>query len=297
MIKVGCCGYPVGRKRYQETFRLVEINRTFYKIPSISTVIKWRKEAPSDFEFTVKAHQDISHKYKLKLKGALEPFETMKTICKNLAAKIILIQTPASFKPDHLEDAEDFFKGVQREELIIVWETRGPLWEDEEIRERLKTVLERLDVSHVTDPFRVLPIYSGSVVYLRLHGLGSRMYYYQYSNKELVKLHSIVKSLESNRKEVYVLFNNLSMFEDANRFLSFIETGRFPSLILKGIDSIRALLLRMQYPLTKSMLMKKIGWRLVELEGQNQVRLEDLLSDLPSGTYRNAEEILKAVDI
>ncbi|MCD6325272.1 DUF72 domain-containing protein [Candidatus Bathyarchaeota archaeon] len=297
MIKIGCCGYPVGRKRYQETFRLVEINRTFYRVPKISTVIKWRREAPADFEFTVKAHQDISHKYKLKLEDALEPFETMKTICRNLAAKILLIQTPASFKPDRLEDAEDFFKSIRREELIVVWETRGPLWEDEETRERLRSILESLDVPHVTDPFRTLPVYSSSVAYLRLHGSGSRMYYYQYSDEELSELHRIVKSLESNGREVYVLFNNLSMFEDASRFLSFIETGKFPPLILRGEESIRSLLTRMRYPLTKSALMKKIGWRLVEIEGQKQVRLDELLRSIPSRPYRNAEEILKEVEI
>jgi len=295
MIKVGCCGYPVGRKKYQETFRLVEINRTFYKVPKISTVIKWRKEAPENFEFTVKAHQDISHKYKLKLKDSVEIFETMKNICRNLAAKILLIQTPASFKPDRLEEAEEFFRGIRREDLIVVWETRGPFWEKEEIREKLRYVLENLDVPHVTDPFRSLPVYSGPVAYLRLHGSGSRMYYYQYSDEELSELHRIVKSLESGGREVYVLFNNLSMFEDASRFLCFIKNGRFPHLTLRGTDSIRVLLSRIKYPLTKSVIMKRIGWRLIELDGKKQVKLEDLLKDIPSRTYKNADEILREV--
>jgi len=294
MIKVGCCGYPVGRKKYQETFRLVEINRTFYQIPRISTVTKWRREAPAEFEFTVKAHQDISHKYKLKLENALEAFEAMKPICRELVSKIILIQTPASFKPDRLRDAEIFFRNIRREELTVVWETRGPSWEKEEIRERLRDVLESLDVPHVTDPFKALPVYSGSVAYLRLHGSGLRMYYYQYSDEELLKLHSIVKSLESGEREVYVLFNNLSMFEDASRFLSFIETGSFPSLTLRGADSIRALLSRMKYPSTKSALVKKIGWRLIELNRQ-QIRIEELLRDAPSRIYRDAEEVLREI--
>jgi len=297
MIKIGCCGYPVGRKRYQETFKLVEINRTFYKIPKISTVIKWREEAPAEFEFAVKAHQDISHKYKLKLEDALNAFEAMKPICRSLAAKILLIQTPASFKPDRLRDAEEFFRNIKRDELVLVWETRGPSWEDEETRERLREVLESLDVPHVTDPFRSLPVYSGAIAYLRLHGSGSRMYYYQYSDKELSDLHRIVKSLELGGREVYVLFNNLSMFEDASRFLSFIETGRFPPLTLRGTDSIRALLSRIKYPTTKGVLMKRIGWRLIELEGRGQVRLEELLREVPSRTYKNAEEILREVTI
>ena len=295
MIKIGCCGYPVGRKRYQEVFSLVEINRTFYEIPRISTVARWRKEAPENFEFTVKAHQSISHEHKLRLAETMKAFETMKEICRELEAKILLIQTPASFKPENLKTAEEFFRGIERDDLIIVWETRGALWEKEETREELRMILESLDVPHVTDPFRTLPVYSGRVAYLRLHGLGSRMYYYQYSDEELLRLRDTARSLETEEREVYVLFNNLSMFEDAYRFQSFIKTGEFPPLSLRGLESIRNFLGRIRYPVKKSDLMRRIGWRLMEIGGK-QIRIEELLRDIPSKTYKNAEEILKEIE-
>jgi len=295
MIKIGCCGYPVGRKRYQEVFSLVEINRTFYEIPKISTVARWRKEAPENFEFTVKAHQSISHEHKLRLAETMKAFETMKEICRELEAKILLIQTPASFKPENLKTAEEFFRGIERDDLIIVWETRGALWEKEETREELRMILESLDVPHVTDPFRTLPVYSGRVAYLRLHGLGSRMYYYQYSDEELLRLRDTARSLETRGREVYVLFNNLSMFEDAYRFQSFIKTGEFPPLSLRGSESIRNLLGRIRYPVKKSDLMRRIGWRLMEIGGK-QIRIEELLREIPSKTYKNAEEILKEIE-
>jgi len=295
MIKIGCCGYPVGRKRYQEVFSLVEINRTFYEIPKISTVARWRKEAPENFEFTVKAHQSISHEYKLRLAETMKAFETMKEICRELEAKILLIRTPASFKPENLKTAEEFFRGIERDDLIIVWETRGALWEKEETREELRMILESLDVPHVTDPFRTLPVYSGRVAYLRLHGLGSRMYYYQYSDEELLRLRDTARSLETEEREVYVLFNNLSMFEDAYRFQSFIKTGEFPPLSLRDSESIRNLLGRIRYPVKKSDLMRRIGWRLMEIGGK-QIRIEELLREIPSKTYKNAEEILKEIE-
>ncbi|MCD6593139.1 DUF72 domain-containing protein [Candidatus Bathyarchaeota archaeon] len=295
MIKIGCCGYPVGRKRYQEVFSLVEINRTFYEIPKISTIARWRKEAPENFEFTVKAHQSISHEHKLRLAETMKAFETMKEICRELEAKILLIQTPASFKPESLKIAEEFFRGIERNDLIIVWETRGQLWEKEETREELRMILESLDVPHVTDPFRTLPVYSGKVAYLRLHGLGSRMYYYQYSDEELLRLRDAARSLETKEREVYVLFNNLSMFEDAYRFQSFIKTGKFPPLSLRGSESIRNLLGRIRYPVKKNDLMRRIGWRLMEIGGK-QIRIEELLRDIPSKTYKNAEEILKEIE-
>ena len=32
-IKVGCCGFPRGKKKYFQQFKLVEIQQTFYKPP------------------------------------------------------------------------------------------------------------------------------------------------------------------------------------------------------------------------------------------------------------------------
>ncbi|MDH5687775.1 MAG: hypothetical protein OEZ48_07940 [Candidatus Bathyarchaeota archaeon] len=39
-IEVGCCGYPVSMKKYRDVFKVVELNRTFYRYPKDSTVEK-----------------------------------------------------------------------------------------------------------------------------------------------------------------------------------------------------------------------------------------------------------------
>ena len=297
MIKIGCCGYPVSMKRYYEKFSLVELNTTFYQYPRISTVEGWRAKAPENFEFTVKAHQDISHKFKLKPeKECLEAFQKMKEICGILRAKILLIQTPASFRPDKLEDAKEFFSRIPRGDLTIVWETRGPAWETEEARQELAKMLKELDVPHVVDPFKTLPVYVGKTAYFRLHGLGKRLYYYQYSDEELKKLFEIVKDYGEKTEEVYVLFNNLSMFDDAIRFKHYIEKGSFPSLTeAVGLDSIRQVLSKTRYPISKSMLLKKVGWKLVEIEKGKQIRLEKLLEKIPSRTYNDIEEVVREI--
>ena len=296
VIKVGCCGYPVSMGRYQEAFHLVELNSTFYKYPRVSTVEGWRRKAPPDFEFTVKAHQEISHKYRLRFKLAAEAFERMKAICQILESPILLVQTPASFRPESLGVAEEFFTGVNREGLILVWETRGPAWERPDVRDRLSETLERLDIPHVTDPFRIMPTYMGEVAYFRLHGLGSRMYYYQYTDEELKTLHGKVKPLDSEGRSVYVLFNNLSMFEDALRFKHLLDEGSLPSLTGSvGLESFRAVVGRTRYPLSKSRLIAKLGWRLVEIEDGSQVRLSEVLKGIPSKTYDGPEEVLEEI--
>ncbi|HDD64840.1 MAG TPA: DUF72 domain-containing protein, partial [Firmicutes bacterium] len=60
-MKVGCCGFPISQKKYFENFNLVEVQKTFYQIPEEETLIKWRKKAQKEFEFTLKAWQLITH--------------------------------------------------------------------------------------------------------------------------------------------------------------------------------------------------------------------------------------------
>ncbi len=298
MIRVGCCGYPTSMKRYQESFRLVELNSTFYQYPRMSTVAGWREKAPEDFELTAKAHQDISHRFRLRGEPSLKAFEQMKPICKELRARILLIQTPGSFKPDRISDAHEFFSKICRDDLVAIWETRGPSWDEQGIRERLAETLRELDVPHVTDPFKTMPAYTGRIAYFRLHGLGERLYYYQYTDEELRRLSELVKPLEAEGKGVYVLFNNLSMFDDALRFIHYLKTDAFPSLTgAVGLDSLKVVMEKTQYPVTKSVLSKRLGWKLVDAEEGKQVRLGELLKGIPSKAYMNVEEVVREIEI
>jgi len=283
-------------KKYYESFSLVELNRTFYEYPRMSTVEGWRAKAPQDFEFTVKAHQDITHRFRFEMEPSLPLFETMKQICQTLKARILLIQTPGSFRPDKLSDAMKFLGKVKRDDLVVVWETRGLAWDLPDVRKKLSERLEALNVIHVTDPFKALPVYTGNVVYFRLHGLGKQLYYYQYTDDELKQLRRMVQPFERDGKEVYVLFNNLAMFDDGLRFKRYIERGKFPSLTgTVGIESVKSVIEKTRYPVEKSTLLKRLGWRLVEIEEGKQIRLSELLKEMPSKTYKDAEEVLRGI--
>lgn len=124
------------------------------------------------------------------------------------------------------------------------------------------------------------------------------MYYYQYTDVELEKLHSQVKLLSNSGLEVYVLFNNLSMFEDAGRFIHYLKLGEFPSITGSvGMESIGETIKRTRYPLTKSELIKNLGWRVVELDDSEHIRLEELLIELSSKRYENAEEVISDIKL
>jgi uncharacterized protein YecE (DUF72 family) len=60
-IKIGCCGFAVSQQEYFKSFKLIEIQHTFYQLPLLKTAEKWRNSAPKDFEFTIKAWQLITH--------------------------------------------------------------------------------------------------------------------------------------------------------------------------------------------------------------------------------------------
>ncbi len=193
-------------------------------------------EAPEGFEFTVKAWQLITHEPKsptyrrLKLKipedrkdryGAFKPteevfeaWEVTRLSAQALGARIIIFQTPLSFKPteDALENVRAFFGSIRREGFILGWEPRG--WP----REVVRSICEELDLVHVVDPFSDEATW-GRVVYWRLHGRGG--YNYRYSQQELEALRERI----AGDRPHYVMFNNTNMFEDAQRFLDLLGDG------------------------------------------------------------------------
>lgn len=233
MIKVGCCGFPVGRRRYYRTFNVVEVQLTFYDFVDTDTLRKWRDEAPDDFEFVLKAFQFITHPansptYKrarhienLNLKNlgnfqltkdVLKCYEILKDYATILKTKIIIFQSPPSFKPEkeNIKNMKTFFNKIGRKDFIIGWESRGT-WQPEEI----KNICEDLDLIDVVDPFLRASTY-GKIFYYRLHG--GKGYKHQFNDEELKGLAEKTKN-----KSGYVMFNNITMFDDAQRFLKFLE--------------------------------------------------------------------------
>jgi len=232
-LKVGCCGFPVARKVYYQHFRCVEVQQTFYHPPEERTLRRWREEAPGDFEFTVKAWQLITHEprsptyRRLRLKlpegelggcGGFKPtdrvlwaWEVTKASALALGARIVIFQTPPSFRPceEALANLRSFFSSIDRGGLLLGWEPRG--WPSNLVRE----LCRELDLFHVVDPFKDEATW-GPLRYWRLHGRDG--YRYRYSDEEL---RDLVARVERGMDH-YVMFNNTEMFEDAKRFLELL---------------------------------------------------------------------------
>ncbi len=233
MIKVGCCGFPVKKEKYFEKFNLVEVQETFYQLPKIERVKKWKNLAPKDFEFTIKSWQIITHPFssptykKLKekigkkenygffknTKEVFEAFERTIEIANILNAKIILFQCPNSFRQEkiNIENIKNFFKKVKTKKFIFALELRGN-WD----KTTIKGLCQKLNLIHCVDPFKQKPLF-GKINYFRLHGKPNYNLKYKYTKKDLKEILKFC-----NKKENYVFFNNISMFEDALEFKNLI---------------------------------------------------------------------------
>jgi len=79
--------------------------------------------------------------------------------------------------------------------------------------------------------------------------------------------------------------------------MHYVKTDSFLSLTdIIGIDSVRRIIEKIRYPVTKSVLSERLGWKLVELEKGKQTRLEELLKPLPSKSYGSVEEVLQEIE-
>lgn len=218
-VRVGCCGFPVAMGKYFELFDVVEVQKTFYKPPEVKTAEKWRKSAPENFEFAVKAWQVITHpptsptfkKAGIKAencgffrptKEVFDAWEKTRGVAKALKSTFIVFQTPKSFSDNeqNMKNMREFFSSIERE-FCFGFEPRG--WKDENVRK----ICEELELIHVVDPFVSRQLY-GDFHYYRLHGYD---YKHKYSEEELENLLRM-----TNRG--YVMFNNVHMLDDALRF-------------------------------------------------------------------------------
>ena len=107
--------------------------------------------------------------------------------------------------------------------MTLEWEPRGDWLEKPQV---IRKLCDEFRLVHVVDLLRHDPASPGSLVYCRLHGLGKREvnYVYRYTDDDLRQLARKLSALEKmGCKEAYILFNNISMFEDAKRFSKLVS--------------------------------------------------------------------------
>ncbi len=111
---------------YAERLSAVEINNTFYRMPTEAVLTSWAEQVPDDFIFALKAPQLITHLKRLRNVGPETEFffRSLSVLDKKLGP--VLFQFPKSFKADR--PALHDFLALIPGKISCAFEFRSPSW-------------------------------------------------------------------------------------------------------------------------------------------------------------------------
>ena len=153
---------------YSGRFPTVEINASFYRMPSPETVAAWTHEVPDEFRFILKAPQQITHRERLK--GSEETLARFVEVSQQLGSRKgpFLFQLPPFFKVD-VARLQEFLALVPKTERVA-FEFRHVSWFCDETYTALREANAALcvaDSEKLTTPF----VATTNWGYLRLRDL------------------------------------------------------------------------------------------------------------------------------
>ncbi|KIA93369.1 hypothetical protein OC25_13105 [Pedobacter kyungheensis] len=217
--RIGCSGfyyrewkevfYPKGLaqknwfKYYCQHFNTIEINSTFYRMPTQKSFEKWYDESPGDFVFTIKAPRLITHYKQLNdCKTLLNDFYT--AVQTGLKDKIgcILFQFPPKFEFT-AERMSRLTKNLNPDYQNVV-EFRHLSWFNEEIYQELAHSGIIFSGQSYPSALPDTVIQNTDTVYYRFHG--KPVLYKSEYDKALIE--AFPEQINTATKEVFVYFNN-----------------------------------------------------------------------------------------
>jgi uncharacterized protein YecE (DUF72 family) len=152
-VHIGCSGwnyrdwrgaiYPEGLparrwlERYAELFDTVEVNNTFYRLPTRSAVEGWVEKTPPGFVIAVKASRYLTHVKRLRemRRGARRYFDAIEPLADSPKMGPVLWQLPANFRRDDERLGEALEQLPEARHCI---EFRHPSWFVPEVYELLR---------------------------------------------------------------------------------------------------------------------------------------------------------------
>lgn len=221
--------YPKGMKvgdflpYYAKLFDCVEINSTYYRVPSPFTFVNMLDKVPSDFTFVVKVPKEMTHERE-KLTSVASPFiDGITPLVEAGQLGGLLAQFPYSFKAtseaiDHLVRLADVFAGRK---IPLNVEFRHESWYNRDIYSNLKELglgFVNVDLPPLPGLPRPSDIVTSDVAYYRLHGRNAKMWWehetpglrydYMYSDDQLEEWVQRIEHTAPKAKVSYVFANN-----------------------------------------------------------------------------------------
>lgn len=210
---------------YQQYFQAVEINNSFYRLPTVQTLVAWRESAPPGFLFAVKASRVITHLKKLKeVDQAVATFLDRVSLL-GPALGPILFQLPPRwrFQPDRLTA----FLATLPQTYRYALELRDPSWLVPEAYDLLRQYGAAFCIYELAGFQSPLAI-TTDFVYIRLHGPAGA-YQGSYSPAALQDWTRRLQAWEAQGLDAYCFFDNDEAgyaAHNALTLLRFLQAGR-----------------------------------------------------------------------
>ena len=220
-IRIGCSGwnyaswrgvlYPEGcpqrrwLERYAEAFETVEVNNTFYRLPTRDAVRGWVQQTPPDFVFAVKSSRYLTHMKRLTDmdRGVERLLERLEPLLESPKMGPMLWQLPETFRRD---DERLAFALDRLPPGRHAFEFRHESWFAEEVLAALRAHGVALTIGdHPERPWQSHEL-SADFTFVRLH-YGHRGRRGNYSATELDEWARELERL-ARRAEVFVYLNN-----------------------------------------------------------------------------------------
>jgi uncharacterized protein YecE (DUF72 family) len=183
---------------YSSRFTTVEINYTFYRLPTAATVANWAAATPEGFRFTLKAPKRITHDRRLRDCGSL--VQAFYTAAATLEAKlgVLLFQLGPSFKCDlGLFDA---FLAEVPHAAKAAFEFRHASWLTDDVYERLRA--RNLALCLADSEERTTPVIAtADYGYFRLRDEG-------YTSDALARWATVIRDHQPRWTDTYVYFKH-----------------------------------------------------------------------------------------
>jgi uncharacterized protein YecE (DUF72 family) len=214
---------------YSNQFNTVELNNSFYRLPSENAFAAWRDSSPADFSFSVKVSRFITHIKRLK--DTTQAVGTFVSRARILGDKLgpLLYQLPPNM---HRNDAVlDSFLSSLPLGMKHVFEFRHKSWLEEGVFQILRK--HRVGFCIFDMPDVSCPVLAtADFAYVRFHG-STGLYFSCYSDEELADWAKRLAGLAADLKEVYIYFNNDAggyAVQNARTLRAYLEHGNEPRL-------------------------------------------------------------------
>ena len=189
---------------YASHFTTVELNNSFYRLPSETAFTTWHDSSPANFTFAVKVSRFITHIKRLR--NSEEAVDNFISRAKILAEKLgpLLYQLPPNMHRN--DEILESFLSTLPQGMKHVFEFRHQSWLEDKVFE----ILHKhnigfcvFDMPSVSCPL----VATADFAYIRFHG-STGLYFSCYSDEELTDWAKRLANLARNLEAIYIYFNN-----------------------------------------------------------------------------------------